>query len=126
MSRWLTIFLLFVLPVQFAWSAAAAYCQHEEVPTKTHIGHHVHEHDATGDTGSKASAKHLGDKSASKTIKLLGDNDCGYCQLSFAKPLVPVALQFDTGAAFTLDTASNQAFRSRRPDLLERPNWRVA
>lgn len=126
MRRWLTILLLFVLPVQFAWSAAPAYCQHEQVPAKTHIGHHVHEHEATGDTGSKASGKHLGENSASKTIKLLGDNDCGYCQLSFAKSMVPVALQFDINAAFSLDTTSDQAFSSRWPDLFERPNWRAA
>jgi hypothetical protein len=42
-----------------------------------------------------------------------------------AKPLVPVALQFDASAAFSW-TSSNQAFRSRGPDLLERPNWRIA
>lgn len=125
MRRWLTILLLFVLPAQFGWSAAAAYCQHEQVPAKAHIGHHVHEHEATGDTGSGASGDH-GDKSATKGGKLVGDNDCGYCQLSFAKPMVPVALQFDINAAFPLDTVSDQAFRSRGPDLLERPNWRVA
>lgn len=126
MRRWLTILLLFVLPVQFAWSAAAAYCQHEQVPANTHIGHHVHEHEGAADAGSKASGKHLGDKSASKSIKLVGDNDCGYCHLSLAKPLVSVAMTFDARAVFIVDTASNQAFRSRGPDLLERPNWRIA
>jgi len=35
-------------------------------------------------------------------------------------------MTFDARAAFIVDTASNQAFRSRGPDLLERPNWRVA
>lgn len=126
MRRWLTILLLLVLPVQFAWSAAAAYCQHEQVPAKAHIGHHAHEHEAGGDTGSKASGQHLGDKSASKSLKLLGDNDCGYCQLSLAKPLMPVALQLDGNAAFMRDTTPSPAFRSRGPDRLERPNWRLA
>jgi len=123
MRRWLTILLLFVLPVQFAWSAAAAYCQHEQVLVKPHIGHHVHEHE---DAENKASAKQFGDKSASKSIKLVGDNDCGYCHLSLAKPLVSVAMTFESQAALIVDTASNQAFRSRGPDLLERPNWRAA
>lgn len=126
MRRWLTILLLLVLPVQFAWSAAAAYCQHEQIPARTHIGHHAHEHEAQGSDGSKASGQHLGDKSTTKALKLLGDNDCGYCHLSFAKPLVPVALQFDVLAAFTRDPDASQAFRSRGPDLLERPNWRIA
>lgn len=126
MRRWLTLLLLLILPIQFAWSAAAAYCQHEQVPAKSHIGHHAHEHEAAGDAGSKVSGKHLEDESASKAVKLVGDNDCGYCHLSFAKPLVAVALTFDTHAAFLRDTASDQAFRSRGPDVLERPNWRAA
>jgi len=126
MRRWLTLVLLLVLPIQFAWSAAAAYCQHEQLPARTHIGHHAHEHEAGGDAGSKGAGKHLGDKSASKASKLVGDNDCGYCQLSLAKPLVPVALRLDGNAAFKLDTAPSLTFRSRGPDLLERPNWRAA
>ncbi len=102
MRRWLTILLLFILPVQFAWSAAAAYCQHEEVTGMTHIGHHAHEHKADGGSKSKASGQHADDKSASKSGKLLGDNDCGYCHLSFAKPMVPVELKFDADAVFTM------------------------
>jgi hypothetical protein len=112
MSRWLTIFLLFVLPVQFAWSAAAAYCQHEDAPAKTHIGHHVHEH--------------LGESSSAKAGKLLGDNDCGYCHFSVVKPMVSEAVKLDSTATFSLHAASKKTFSSRGPDLLERPNWRIA
>jgi hypothetical protein len=126
MRRWLTIFLLFVLPVQYAWSAAAPYCQHEQAPAKTHIGHHAHEHHADGDAGTKASGKHLGDPSPGKSGKLVGDNDCGYCNLSFAKPMKSVAPQLDSLAAFNLDPAFNPAFSSREPDMLERPNWLAA
>ena len=125
MRRWLTILMLLVLPGQFAWSAAAAYCQHEQVPAKAHIGHHVHEHEAPGDSGSQASDE-SGDHLASKAGNFVGDNDCGYCNLSFAKPMISVALHFDISAAFILDSTSDQAFSSRGPDLLERPNWRSA
>jgi hypothetical protein len=126
MRRWLTILLLFVLPVQFAWSAAAAYCQHEEVTGAAHFGHHAHDHAASSGTGTKASGEKSGDASTAKLIKLVGDNDCGFCHLSFAKPMVPVELHFDQSSASLPDFASNQAFRSRGPDLLERPNWRFA
>lgn len=128
MRRWLTILLLFVLPVQFAWSAAAAYCQHEEVTGVAHFGHHGHEHSAPSDAGSKASGagEKSGDQSSAKGLKLLGDKDCGFCHLSFAKLMAPGAFQFDNLPKSLPDFASNQAFRSRGPDLLERPNWRVA
>lgn len=125
MRRWLTILMLLVLPGQFAWSAAAAYCQHEQVPAKAHIGHHVHEHEAPSDSRSMASDE-LGDPSASKAGKFVDDSDCGFCNLSVAKPMVPVALHFDVSAAFLLDSTSDHAFRSRGPDVLERPNWRAA
>lgn len=126
MRRWLTILLLFILPVQFAWSAAAAYCQHEDAPAKTHIGHHVHEHKAGNDTGSKASGQHLGESSSAKAGKLLGDNDCGYCHFSVVKPMVSEAVKLDSTATFSLHAASKKTFSSRGPDLLERPNWRIA
>lgn len=123
MRRWLTLVLLFVLPIQFAWSAAAAYCQHEEAPATTHIGHHSHAHKA--DKASSDAAGQHGDK-ASKAGKLTADNDCGYCHLSFAKPMIPLALQFSTDAAFTQDTSPSPTFRSRGPDQHDRPNWRIA
>ena len=123
MRRWLTIVLLFVLPIQFAWSAAAAYCQHEEAPASAHIGHHSHAHKA-GKASSDASEQH-GSK-ASKAGKLVADNDCGYCHLSFAKPLMPLGLQFHAGATLRLDSPPGPSFGSRGPDLLDRPNWRIA
>ncbi|MDR7336188.1 MAG: cation efflux protein, CzcI family [Roseateles sp.] len=128
MRRWLTILLLFVLPVQFAWSAAAAYCQHEEVAGIAHFGHHAHDHAASSHGGGKLSGagEKSSDQSPAKGMKLVGDNDCSFCHLSFAKPMVPVAFQFDKSSVSQPDSASEQAFRSRGPDLLERPNWRVA
>lgn len=123
MRRWLTLVLLFVLPIQFAWSAAAAYCQHEQSPATTHIGHHTHVHKAEK-ASSDASDQH--DGKAAKSGKLVGDNDCGYCHLSFSKPMVPLALHFDTDAAFKLDTSPSLTFRSRGPDQHDRPNWRIA
>ena len=47
----LLIVLLTILPIQYAWSMAAVYCQHEpaEVP---HFGHHGHQHQAQADDGT--------------------------------------------------------------------------
>jgi hypothetical protein len=45
MRRWLSIFLLIVLPLQISWAVAATYCQHETGSTK-HFGHHDHKHQA--------------------------------------------------------------------------------
>nr|WP_308636220.1 DUF2946 family protein [Massilia brevitalea] len=37
--------MMLVLPAQYSWSAAAAYCQHEN-GASLHFGHHAHEHKA--------------------------------------------------------------------------------
>lgn len=66
MSRILVLFFVVLLPLQFAWSAAAAYCQHETNEVQaTHFGHHVHVH--------KADAKKAAD------TKFVTDTDCGAC-----------------------------------------------
>lgn len=50
MRRWVFAFLLFVMPFQWAWGAAAPYCAHEaSVAAKKHFGHHEHEHQAGSD-----------------------------------------------------------------------------
>jgi hypothetical protein len=126
MRRWLTLILLFVLPVQFAWSAAAAHCQHEQAPATTHIGHHVHVHNADGDTASKLTAKKLDDSSSGKAGKLVGDNDCGYCQLSMAKSMIPVIKQPALEVTPLIINAPPQAFQSRGSDRIERPQWQLA
>lgn len=45
MSRWVIVFMLALLPLQFSWAAAASYCLHERAPSKVqHLGHHEHQH----------------------------------------------------------------------------------
>jgi hypothetical protein len=44
MKRYLAIFLLTLLPLQFCWAAMAVYCSHESSVTTNHPGHHTHEH----------------------------------------------------------------------------------
>lgn len=122
MRRWLTILLLVMLPFQFTWAAAAAYCQHETSPDAQHIGHHQHEHKDVSDAGAaKTDAQDAG-----KSAKLFGDNDCGYCHLSAAKPVQVQALEVPALKGPAVQDAPVQPLPTRDPDRLERPNWRLA
>ncbi len=49
MRRWLAIFLLVFIPLQFTWAAASAYSQHENWDAANHFGHHAHEHKMSAD-----------------------------------------------------------------------------
>jgi len=81
MRRWLVLFLAVLLPLQFAWSAASGYCQHEtDSAQSAHFGHHVHVH--------KGEAKKTGDS------KFGADSDCAACHATGAfflasKPSTP-------------------------------------
>ena len=67
MYRLVALGLALLMPLQFAWAAAAAFCQHESTTNASpmHIGHHEHVH--------KADAKKAG------SGKLMADSDCGAC-----------------------------------------------
>ena len=58
MRRWLSILFLLVLPLQFSWAAASAYCQHETGAAASHLGHHAHPHQA--DSASTADGEGSG------------------------------------------------------------------
>ena len=50
MRRWLVVLMLLVLPLQFAWAAAAPYCAHEAASAASkHPGHHQHVHQGGSD-----------------------------------------------------------------------------
>jgi len=50
MRRWVFAFLLFVVPFQMVWGAAAPYCAHEAgASAKKHFGHHEHKHQTGGE-----------------------------------------------------------------------------
>jgi cytochrome c553 len=55
-KKLLLILLLTILPIQYSWSMAAVYCQHE--PGKvSHFGHHTHQHQTQADDGATDSGK---------------------------------------------------------------------
>ena len=110
MNRWLTIFLLVLLPLQLSWAAGAVYCQHETASTASHFGHHVHQHKAGADSSNP---------SANGAI----DTDCGTCHAGCASAIFePVSLPTVTMSS---DMHSGYPFRfsSHPPSLPERPNW---
>ena len=126
MRRWLTVFLLVLLPLQFSWGAAAVYCQHEPAPESRHFGHHVHEHGDAAHQGQQADLKKSADADKSKPAKLAPDNDCGQCHHSAFKPVTAVAASLNVPGAQVLRGLSDPAFSSRSPDHPDRPNWRIA
>lgn len=66
MLRFLVLCFAMMLPLQFAWAGAAAYCEHETSSAQAeHFGHHAHVHEAEG--GQKAGGP------------FVADADCGAC-----------------------------------------------
>lgn len=104
---------MLILPVQYTWSAAAVYCQHEQ-RAPAHFGHHAHEH--------KASA----DQPGSHAKVTVVDNDCEYCHMfshAFfipfdARPLPPIALNHVAPGI--------KPYTSTIPRRPPRPNWSLA
>lgn len=141
MRRWLTVFLLILLPLQLSWAVAATYCAHEIDPAANHVGHHEHRHEAAdgdgagsgvkaspdGSTAGKAEKSgKVADKAAEKaTDKALTcvDDDCGFCHLGHSQPVAstPIVLPAVTSPAAT--GSAPVVWSSRGPDRRERPNW---
>lgn len=113
MRRWLTIFLLLLLPMQLSWAVGTAYCKHETGAAAQHFGHHEHQHKAyAGDSAQKS--------------KVAIDADCGTCHAGCATvildstslPSVLVSADIHLGHQFHSS--------SPPPSLPERPNWALA
>lgn len=116
--RLVLLFLLAVLPLQFAWGAAAAYCGHEKAPSAGHFGHHSHQHQAKAESDSGSAAK--------KASVLADDLDCAFCHLGCVQPCASqttsvAAIQSSVLALTTLHLPD-----SGRPGRIERPKWALA
>jgi hypothetical protein len=111
MHRFVAWFFVLLLPLQFAWGVAAAYCQHETTTAGApHIGHHEHVH--------KADAKQAADS------PLAGDTDCGFCHAS--GPAVTVASADNVAvpeAAKQGVPPAAPAHRSALARAPDRPQW---
>jgi hypothetical protein len=116
MRRWLAILMLTLLPLQFGWSAVAAYCGHETGEQAQHLGHHEHQHaaDASADDGHS---------SPDERAPVGFDFDCGHCHCTCA------TLPTVVGDVVPLDLPSYRAapvegaMRTLAPSRPERPQW---
>lgn len=116
MRRILAIFLLALLPYQFAWSAAAVYCQHEDSSRSadvSHFGHHSHVH----------TAQPSQDGSSPSPDNPLVDNDCGVCHLSVVKSLTVGVDNQLTESPQSLRAVVPSPLQSCVLAGLERPKW---
>ena len=115
MKRYLAIFLLVLLPLQFSWAAMAGYCEHETTVTAKHQGHHSHDH-AAADTQESG-------KNTAQSVCM--DHDGAACHLGCAA--TPVSdLNMTTVAVSDNHPLHLQVIVSllsrERP---ERPQWPV-
>lgn len=110
MKKLLLILLLTILPIQYAWSMAAVYCQHE--PSKvTHFGHHGHQHQAQSGE----------DPDHGKPVKV--HSDCEVCHHA-----VQASVLEDSGVMMPAADATHvspllSAYLSYISDGPVRPNW---
>ncbi|MDZ7590846.1 MAG: hypothetical protein U5L05_09170 [Rubrivivax sp.] len=124
--RFLAIFLLALLPIQFSWAAVASYCAHELQADAAHFGHHEHEHQHPGDAGPAidAVADAVADTDAQgDSAPGAVDLDCGHCHgtcgvMVTVPPGLPGTLSSVPPSA-TLDEAGG----AHAPTRPERPQW---
>jgi len=126
MRRFLLLLLALLLPFQFSWAAAAAYCGHEGPDAPWHIGHHVHHHEiGAGKVAiEKVAAKASTDKSKGDVKVAAFDNDCSFCHAAL-QPLVnpPDAFTPPVQRGDTIAPSPRAAFTSLSPRAPERPQW---
>lgn len=147
MRRWLTVFLLILLPLQLSWAVAATYCAHEADPAVSHVGHHEHRHEASDDAasadaagadagGGKGSpdastpeqagnAEKFAEKAADKALTCV-DDDCGFCHLGHSQPVASTPIVLPAMAGPVTSATVSEVWSSRGPDRRERPNWPLA
>ncbi|ODU57073.1 MAG: hypothetical protein ABT02_18465 [Comamonadaceae bacterium SCN 68-20] len=113
MRRLVLICMMLLLPIQWTWAAAAAYCAHESSAAARHIGHHEHVHKASAAEGSKKASIAAGAL----------DLDCDYCHLSAAQwlPALHDVLPPAMGAVSPLEdplrVGSHIGSGPERPDI---------
>jgi len=121
MRRWLTIFLLVLLPMQFVWASAASYCQHEQNVKAAHVGHHEHQHDDASPAAEQAAADDTSSSSAG-----INHADCSYCHLSCAKSFACARPDYAVPMREAFASGVVQGHLSPLHERIERPNWQRA
>lgn len=118
MRRWLVLFFAVLLPLQFGWSAASAYCQHEAgTPLARHFGHHFHVHEGDVPADGEGVAKAAGG------IQLLADADCAACHAATPALVSGTALRFLVSASARGPAPIPPRFSSAPARAPDRPQW---
>lgn len=109
MRRFLAVFILLAVPLQWTFAAMGDYCQHETTPAaQQHLGHHAHQH-----------VDKPGDKESPK--KAAADWDCPACHHltgAFAPTISVAPLPIDVALR---PVFISQAIPQRAPDNPFRP-----
>ncbi len=130
MRRFLILLFAIMLPLQFAWAGAAAYCHHESAPQDNtiaaasdnwHFGHHSHAHQG------KVSQHGSTDSKDGKGNIKLPDLDCAVCHFASAQLVLPdlgaTALHHGVAISYRALAASYLSAPGAPPD---RPQWSLA
>ena len=116
MGRWLVVFLLLLVQIQFVWGAAAVYCGHEAGATNVqqHFGHHEHRHqgDDPKARGVDVAANGVGALHA----------DCESCHLGTSGTLPAAILALKTPPQCDYNPDCGRHFSSHFPSAPERPD----
>lgn len=110
MRRWLSVFLLILLPLQMSWMVAASYCQHE-AGAPHHLGHHEHKH-AADNGGQRADATPID-----------AESDCPFCHAASVAALVSFGSALPEVRSVTDYCRTSGLLASLPGDQPERPNW---
>ena len=123
MRRWLLIFLLVLLPFQFSWASASAYCQHERDTQPEHWGHHESE---TRGTDRSHSGEGAQKNSSTQPNAVVGD--CAVCHSGSVQHAEASAEPAKAAArvAPALRATSAERFASHISDVPVRPDWSLA
>lgn len=115
MRRLISLIIMLIVPLQFAWSAAAGLHGHVADDVATSGFHtHDHDHDESGHPGHDTS----GDTNNKDHDK---DGHHGHCHPVFSSILMESGLTLDIALSGGPILHPPAAFFSRTPPLLDRP-----
>lgn len=115
MRRYLIIFFIAFLPLQFAWGAAARYCVHEKADKVSHFGHHAHVHTVS-----------VPESALTGALGGTDDPDCNDCHLGCAQPLPATVLSFSVASSAIFEPPESLPTQFRVPEQIDRPNWNLS
>jgi hypothetical protein len=113
MRKWLAVFLLLVIPMQFTWAATSAYCLHETGIATKHLGHHGHQHQAKA-----------GELSQSEKPKSNGfDLDCGNCHAGCSLAVATAVGNSVLPGIGVIEPSADRVLASLPLKAPDRPQW---